>query len=218
MDTGILTIGHSNHTLEGFLALLAKHGVTGVADVRSAPYSRFRPHFNRDALAATLKTHGIDYVFLGRELGGRPDDPACYDGGRVDYERVARTSSFRDGVDRVIDEAARHRIALMCAEKEPLDCHRTLLVARALDESGVAVAHVLADGHLEPHAETMDRLLAAFDLNPNGDLLRPREEVLAHAIALQARRVGYVSRSSAAASRGLQPRRRIATKTRDSPS
>ena len=200
-STGILTIGHSNHSLERFVALLAEHRVTAVADVRSAPYSRFRPHFNRDALAAALKTHGIDYAFLGRELGGRPDDPTCYNGGRVDYERMARTGSFRDGVDRVIDGAARHRMALMCAEKEPLDCHRTLLVARVLDDAGVAVAHILADGHLEPHAETMDRLLAAFDLNPNGDLLRPRKEVVAHAIALQARRVGYVSRSPAAASR-----------------
>lgn len=207
-STGILTIGHSNHSLERFVALLAEHRVTAVVDVRSAPYSRFRPHFNRKALAAALKTHGIDYAFLGRELGGRPTDPACYDGGRVDYERVARTSSFRDGVDRVIDGGARHRIALMCAEKEPLDCHRTLLVARALDEAGVAIAHILADGHLEPHAETMDRLLAAFDLNPNGDLLQPREEVVAHAIALQARRVGYVSGNRG----GRSP------STRDSPS
>ena len=185
--SGILSIGHSNHSLEGFLTLLSKHRVSAVADVRSAPYSRFRPHFNRDVLAASLKPHGIDYVFLGRELGGRPDDPECYEGGRVDYERVARTSGFRDGIARVIGGSIRHRIALMCAEKEPLDCHRTLLVARALDEAGVAVAHILADGDLEPHGKTMDRLLVAFDLNPNGDLLQPRKDVVAHAIALQAR-------------------------------
>ena len=192
MDAGILTIGHSNHTLERFLGLLAKHRVTSVADVRSAPYSRFRPHFNRDALAAALAEDGIGYAFLGRELGGRPADPDCYEAGRVDYVRVARTSGFRDGIARVIERAARDRSALMCAEKEPLDCHRTLLVARALDEAGVAVVHILADGALEPHERTMDRLLAAHDLNPDGDLFRGREESIAHAIALQERRVAYV--------------------------
>ncbi len=201
MDTGIFTIGHSNHSLQGFLTLLSKHWVSAVADVRSAPYSRFRPHFNRDALATSLEPHGIDYVFLGRELGGRPDDPECYEGGRVDYERVARTSGFRDGIARVIGGAARHRIALMCAEKEPLDCHRTLLVARALDEAGVAVAHILADGGIEPHGKTMDRLLVAFDLNPHGDLLQPRKDVVAHAIALQARRKSFVSKGSETKSR-----------------
>ncbi len=191
-NTRVLTIGHSNHPLERFLALLAKHRVTGVADVRSAPYSRFRPHFNRDALAAALAERGIGYAFLGRELGGRPSDPGSYRDGRVDYERVARTSGFRDGVARVIDAAVRDRTALMCAEKEPLDCHRTLLVARALDEAGVAIAHILADGALEPHEETMDRLLAAFGMSPDGDPFRRREVLVAHAISLQTRRVGYV--------------------------
>ena len=194
MDTGIFTIGHSNHTLEAFLTLLAKHRITAVADVRSAPYSRFRPHFNRKALEASLDARGIRYAFFGRELGGRPDDPACYEGGRVDYVRVAATRGFRDGIARVIDAASRHRIALMCAEKEPLDCHRTLLVARALDATGATVEHILADGALEPHGRAMDRLLAAFDLNPDCDLFRKREELVADAIALQARRVAYVSK------------------------
>ena len=194
MDTGILTIGHSNHSLDGFLTLLSRHRVTAVADVRSAPYSRFRPHFNRKALEASLDARGIRYAFFGRELGGRPDDPVCYEGGRVDYERVAATRGFRDGIARVIDAASRHRVALMCAEKEPLDCHRTLLVARALDAAGATVEHILADGALEPHGRAMDRLLAAFDLNPDCDLFRKREELVADAIALQARRVAYVSK------------------------
>ena len=194
MDTGILTIGHSNHSLDGFLTLLSRHRVTAVADVRSAPYSRFRPHFNRKALEASLDARGIRYAFFGRELGGRPDDPVCYEGGRVDYERVAATRGFRDGISRVIDAASRHRVALMCAEKEPLDCHRTLLVARALDAAGATVEHILADGALEPHGRAMDRLLAAFDLNPDCDLFRKREELVADAIALQARRVAYVSK------------------------
>ena len=194
MDTGIFTIGHSNHSLDGFLTLLSKYRVTAVADVRSAPYSRFRPHFNRKALEASLDARGIRYAFFGRELGGRPDDPACYEGGRVDYERVAATRGFRDGIARIIDVSSRYRIALMCAEKEPLDCHRTLLVARAVDAAGAAVEHILADGALETHGRTMDRLLAALDLKPGCDLFRRREELVADAIALQARRVAYVSK------------------------
>ena len=167
----IFTIGHSNHSLEDFLALLSKHHVTAVADVRSAPWSRFNPHFSRNALSAALKARGIRYVYLGRELGGRPDDPALYDeGGHVRYERVAQTSGFRDGIARVAGGAATHRIALMCAEKEPLDCHRTHLVARALDAEGVEVVHILADGGIERHAETMGRLAADAGRKPDGDL------------------------------------------------
>lgn len=206
MDTGILTIGHSNHSLDGFLTLLSKHRVTAVADVRSAPYSRFRPHFNRKALEASLDARGIRYAFFGRELGGRPDDPACYEGGRVDYERVAATRGFRDGIARVVDASSRYRIALMCAEKEPLDCHRTLLVARALDAAGAAVEHILADGAVETHGRTMDRLLAALDLNPDCDLFRRREELVADAIALQARRVAYVRRGASTTTAGGRSR------------
>ena len=190
----VFTIGHSNHSLEAFLELLANHGVTAVADVRSAPFSRFCPQFNRDALSAALKDRGIRYTFLGRELGGRSADPACYRDGQIRYELVARTSSFRDGLARIVDGAARHRIALMCAEKEPLDCHRTLLVAPALAALGIAVSHILADGRLEPHEKTLDRLLEQFDLSPTGDLFQPREELLAHALARQARRVAFVSK------------------------
>ena len=190
----VLTIGHSNHSLEAFLELLASNGVTAVADVRSAPFSRFCPQFNRDALSAALKDRGIRYTCLGRELGGRSADPACYRDGQVRYDLVARTSSFRDGLARIVDGAACHRIALMCAEKEPLDCHRTLLVAPALAASGIAVSHILADGRLEPHEKTLDRLLEQFDLNPGGDLFQSREELLADALARQARRVAFVSK------------------------
>ena len=187
----IFTIGHSNHSLKQFVALLLQHGITAVADVRSAPYSRFCPHFNRAALVAGLEAHDIRYSYLGRELGGRSDDPACYEDGQIQYDLVARTNLFREGLTRVVDGAERYRIALMCAEKEPLDCHRTLLVARALVATGVAVVHVLADGELEPHEKTMDRLLA--ELSPNGDLFQPPEELLARAITLRAQRVAFVS-------------------------
>ena len=192
----VFTIGHSNHPLGRFLALLSKHGVTAVADVRSAPYSRFCPHFNRETLRSALRDTGIRYSYLGRELGGRSDDPSCYEDGQIQYERVARTDTFREGLARIVGAATSYRIALMCAEKEPLDCHRTLLVARALVAEGNGVVHILGNGELEAHESTMDRLLAQFDLSPSGDLFQPRDELLAHAIARQAQRVAFVNDGS----------------------
>lgn len=177
--------------------LLRQHDVTAVADVRSAPYSRFKPQFNRDALARSLDAEGIQYVYLGNELGGRSGDPECYEDGRIRYERVRKTKSFSNGLGRVIDGAAKHRIALMCAEKEPLDCHRTLLVSLALDEKGVEVAHVHADGHLEPHDGAMDRLLKLRGLSGE-DLYRNREDRIAEAVAQQSRLVAYTRGQPAA--------------------
>jgi uncharacterized protein (DUF488 family) len=188
----VYTIGHSKHSLDELIALLKKHGVTALADVRSMPYSRFNPQFNRDAMERDLKPHGIKYVFLGRELGARSDDPACYCGGRVQYRRLAQTALFRSGIERVERGAAEHRIALMCAEKEPLDCHRTLLVSRALNADGVAISHILADGRLESHGDAMLRLLDIAGL-ARDDLLRSQEELIAEALTRQEERVAYVA-------------------------
>lgn len=185
----VFTVGHSNHPLEGFLALLRRHGATALADVRSVPHSRRHPHFNRAALAAALKTRGIDYVFLGRELGGRTNDPDLYERGRVSYDRILRTEQFRAGIGRVLRGAARHSIVLMCAEREPLDCHRTLLVARALDLRGLKILHIHANGRLERHADAMDRLVGKFDLHAEGGLFRgprSRAELVEEAMARQA--------------------------------
>jgi uncharacterized protein (DUF488 family) len=187
----ILTIGHSTHKLERFTALLKRHGVTAIADVRSAPYSRFNPHFNRAELERSLKAEGIRYVFLGRELGARSEDPACYDKGRVQYARLARTEAFREGIERLRRGATEHRIACMCAEREPLECHRTLLVARALEAEGLKVAHIHADGRLEAHEAAMERLLDLTGL-PRDDLFRPRANLVAEALRRQEEKVAYV--------------------------
>ena len=200
----VLTIGHSNHPLEAFLALLQRHGVTLLADVRSAPYSRFNPHFNRKALDAALSARGIAYLFLGRALGGRPEDRSCYEDGRVRYDRLARTPLYREGIDRVVEEAEHRRIALMCAEKEPLDCHRTILVGRSLAERGIAVTHIFADGMLESHDATMDRLLDSMKL-PREDLFQTRQAMIEEALALREKRIAHSDKPSAA--RPLRPRR-----------
>lgn len=192
LTNAVLTIGHSNHSWDAFSALLTRHLTSVVADVRSAPYSRFAPHFNRETLAQALDGIRIDYHYFGRELGGRPGDPACYEGGRVCYERVASTQIFRSGISRLVAASARQQVVLMCAEKDPLDCHRALLIAQALDEQAVDVEHILADGRLERHSECMDRLLTKHNLSLDGDLVTPRAEFVATAIERQTRYVGYV--------------------------
>jgi len=200
----VFTVGHSAHSLETFVALLRRHRVTAVADVRSAPYSRFHPHFTRGSLERSLLGQGIQYVFLGRELGARPDDPSCYDGGRVVFERLANRQTFLSGIERVVRGADEHCVALMCAEKDPLVCHRTLLVARALADRGVVVKHILADGSLESHESTMERLLDVTGL-PHEDLFRSKGERLAEAISRQEKRIGHVLQRPAVEGVGQKP-------------
>ncbi len=189
----VFTIGHSNHALEDFLRLLAQHHITAVADVRSVPMSRLHPQFNREELSEALKQAGIAYSFLGKELGGRPQDPSCYVNGQVQYRLVALTGQFQKGIERVLAGAQKYRIALMCAEREPLDCHRGLLVSPALEKAGVSVLHILADGSLEAHRDTMDRLLERFGFTQD-DLFRSREELIEEACMRQQERVAYTER------------------------
>lgn len=191
-EIGVLTIGHSNHSREEFIALLRSHSANAVADVRSSPYSKIYPQFNREPLQHSLRLNGIRYVFLGRELGGRPDDPTCYVEGRVQYRRLAQTELFRQGISRVVNGARIYRTVLLCAEAEPLVCHRALLVAPELAALGVPVVHIRSDGRLEPHDEAMRRLVEMLGMIEQ-DLYRTREEVIVDACALQERRVAYVS-------------------------
>lgn len=190
MSPRILTIGHSNHGIEHFIELLRRHEVSAVGDVRSAPFSRFAPQFNKEALQASLRQAEIGYVFLGRELGARTSDRSCYVNGQVQYSLLANTELFRSGIGRLLGGAEEERIAVVCTEKDPLDCHRTLLVTRALVEAGVTVDHVLADGRLESNNEAMTRLLRKQDVQP--DLFRSADELLAEALRQQERAIAYV--------------------------
>jgi uncharacterized protein (DUF488 family) len=155
----IYTIGHSNHPLEYFLSLLKGAGITAVADVRSRPYSRRNPQFNRERLKDALKAEGILYVPMEEQLGGQPKDPSLWRGARPDYERIGRSPAFCEGIERVEKGADENKIALMCAEHAPLECHRCLLVARVLKERGNAVVHILRDGTQEAHTDTEQKLL-----------------------------------------------------------
>jgi uncharacterized protein (DUF488 family) len=186
----ILTIGHSSHSWERFASLLRGAAVTAVADVRSAPYSRRMPHFNRDELRLLLRDEGISYRYFGRELGGRPADAACYVNGVADYERMAQSPSFRSGLQSVIEATARHRIALMCSEHDPLDCHRCLLVGRALSETGVNVGHILNTGEVVAQGEIEKKLLAMSNRD-NTDFFVPPAEQLAAAYRDRSLKVAY---------------------------
>lgn len=201
----VFTIGHSTHSSEALVSLLRMHNVEAIADVRSSPFSRFNPQFNRQNWEHFLKQNNIRYVFLGRELGARSEDPSCYERGRVRYARLAQTSDFQTGLARIIEGAGRYRIALMCAEKEPLDCHRTLLVARALHERDVEVLHIHADGYLETHRAAMDRLLDLTGVS-KADLFRSREQLVAEALVRQEQHVAYVDErvSLSSATEGAQ--------------
>lgn len=142
------------------MGLLKNAGITAIADVRSAPYSRRNPQFNREDLNVALRGAGLAYSYLGTELGGHPKDPALWRGARPNYERVAATPLFCDGLGRVEKGARAYRIAIMCAEREPLECHRCLLVARALKARRVSVMHILGDGVMEEHTATESRMMA----------------------------------------------------------
>jgi uncharacterized protein (DUF488 family) len=159
----LFSIGHSNLPAQRFLALVENAGVDLVADVRSMPQSRFCPWFSQKPLAAALTAARIGYSAMGQVLGGRPHHDRLYRDGVADYEAMAKEPDYIAGLDRLLDIAARSRICLMCAEREPLDCHRCLLVARSLAERGVAVGHILHDGAIEPHAALEERLLALDD-------------------------------------------------------
>jgi uncharacterized protein (DUF488 family) len=187
----VLTIGHSTHSWDSFIKLLRNASVTAVADVRTSPYSRHCPHFNRNELSKELELDGISYVFLGKELGGRPSGSESYREGVADYERMAEAPAFRKGLDRVVEGAKKYRIALLCSERDPLDCHRCLLVGRALVEHSISVSHILDDGRVVSHTDIENKLLEITGRNAE-DLFVPRAERLAEAYRERSRKVAFV--------------------------
>jgi uncharacterized protein (DUF488 family) len=180
----VFTIGHSNHSIERFITLLEAFSITCVCDVRSSPFSRRNPQFNLETLRDSLGNRAISYVFLGKELGARSDDKRCYVDGKVRYALLAATPSFREGLRTVIEKAQTFTLALMCAEKEPLDCHRTILVARHLSDMGVEIEHILATGESERHEITVNRLIERVGLN-RSDMFLADEEIVDKAYQLR---------------------------------
>jgi len=192
----IYTIGYSNHPLERFIALLHQHGVDLLCDVRSDPYSRINPQFNRESLKAALWKVQVTYVFLGKELGARSEDPSCYSNGKVQYEYLAQTALFREGIESLMQRMQDSHLVLMCAEKDPLDCHRTILIARHLDKLGIVIKHILADGSLETHRQVEVRLLRQLKIPESDDLFLTNETVIDDAYKTQGHRIAYTLRQA----------------------
>jgi uncharacterized protein (DUF488 family) len=206
MPNVVFTIGHSTHPLDRFLALLQQHGITALGDIRSRPYSRMNPQFNRENLKKSLQEKGIAYIFLGQELGAQSNDASCYRGGKLQFDRLAQTDLFRQGLERVRVGMQGYRLALMCAEKEPLECHRTILVARWLEALQIKVEHILEDGSLESQKDASRRLLTLLRL-PEHDLFRSREDMIEEAYRIQGERIAH--EASKAPSDREQPARSL---------
>jgi uncharacterized protein (DUF488 family) len=142
----LYTIGHSDHALETFVALLRRHAIALVVDVRSQPYSRWTPQFNREPLRRDLEEAGLAYRFMGDVLGGRPTDPALYTAGAPDYGRMEEGAAYQAGIEALLELARAERVAVMCSEGDPRHCHRHRLIAQTLLKRGVRVLHVTPDG------------------------------------------------------------------------
>jgi len=146
----IYTVGHSNTPLESLGDLLAANDIALIVDVRSSPYSRYAVHFNRESLQRYLETLGLRYVYMGRELGGHPDSPGFYDDeGYVRYDVIASSPEFQEGIEKLLKGALHRKLAVMCSEEDPTNCHRRLLIARVLRDRGATVLHLRADGRIQ---------------------------------------------------------------------
>lgn len=189
-SNAIFTIGHSNHRIERFLVLLAHNHIDAVADVRSMPHSRFNPQFNQVSLADTLKAAGMYYVFMGEELGARRSEPECYINGKARYDRIAQCPLFRHGLDRLREGTAKMRIALLCAERDPITCHRTILVCRHLRQPDLSISHILYDGQLESHGCLEERLMKMVQVNGKY-LIHSHHDAIEYAYELQGERIAY---------------------------
>ena len=186
----ILTIGHSNHETAQFIALLTRHGVTAVADVRSSPHSTRFPHFCKKAIRESLLAADIAYVYLGAELGGRPSVTLLNAEGFADYPRMAEQALFRAGLDRLKQGAERYRLAVMCTEADPGDCHRALLIGRQLAACGLPVGHIHRDGSLETQTNFEGRLLTMANL-AHEDMFSTLDERIDAAYQHRAARVAW---------------------------
>jgi uncharacterized protein (DUF488 family) len=162
----IFTVGHSTHSLEVFASLLRLHGIEAIADVRSSPYSKRLPQFSREQLFESLCAIKVRYVYLGELLGARRSEASCFVGDQANYSKISQLPNFIDGLDRLEAGARKMRIALMCAEKDPLTCHRTILVSRHLQLRGLDIFHVLDNGELEPHPDAEHRLMLEEGFTP----------------------------------------------------
>ena len=195
MPKPVFTIGHSNFDLDVFLGMLHDQRVELLIDVRSRPQSGRFPQFSQPGFQAAVERAGVAYLLLGEDLGGRPDDPdVCMRDGIVDYRRGRKSCAFRSGIERVLAEAQSRSVALVCAEEDPLECHRFLMICPELVAAGVIPIHIRKGSKIEPQKEAENRLLAASGLaSMAGNTLFPgaRLDALDEAYDSQARKCAF---------------------------
>lgn len=189
----LFTIGYSSFEISDFINVLKKNNINAVADVRSSPYSKFKPDFNRENLKVSLKENGIEYVFLGDNCGARIEDPSCYVNGKASYDLIKETEQFRIGLNRIIKGLKKYTITLLCAEKDPITCHRNILICRNLKQFDIAIFHILSMDKVENNTQSEERLLKLFDLEQN-DLFLEKEDLLEEAYNRQGDLIAYTEK------------------------
>jgi len=190
MTQTIYTIGHSNHTIDMFVAQLENANIKVVVDVRSSPFSAYVSQFNRGQIEKKLNNNGIEYFYQGQELGGRSNDLADFSQGQIQYEKLAEKPAYVSALNELINKSQNVSTAIMCSEKDPLDCHRCLLISQSLKKNKITVNHIHSNGNIESHEQALERLLVLHKLN-QADLFSTDEERLIRAIKLQEKKIAY---------------------------
>lgn len=196
MTKTLFTIGYSGRSIDNLIAFLEHHKIMVLCDVRSVPYSSRNPQFNRELLKKVLKSHDIKYVFLGEELGARPKDPSCYVNGKALYQRIAESTLFKNGLERIsLGMQKDYVLALMCAEKDPMACHRSILICRNLRDSLIDIRHIINHNTTETQADLEKRLIAQLKLYP--DLFKDTDPnaLIERAYEVQGDRMAYVEKA-----------------------
>jgi uncharacterized protein (DUF488 family) len=185
----IFTIGHSTHNIEEFIGLLKKNGIDSIADVRSSPYSKYSPQFNSENLKPELEKNKIKYVFMGDELGARRTEPEAIDqDGKINFGKVRRLDSFKKGISRLKTGIEKgFKIAIMCAEKDPFECHRFSLVCYSLQKDGVQIGHILEDGSIMDNLELEKRFLSKVP-----DMFKTKEQEIEAGYKIIENKIAFV--------------------------
>jgi len=195
MSNTLFTIAYSGRSIEEFIALLEEHKITALCDVRSVPYSSRNPQFNREPLKKVLKSHNIEYVFLGEELGARPKDPSCYVDRKALYQKIAQSTFFKKGLERIrLGMQKDYVLALMCAERDPMACHRSILICRKMRDWLIDIRHIIDHDTTETQADLEKRLIEQLKLPPDLFKNTDSKTLVERAYEIQADRIAYVEK------------------------
>jgi uncharacterized protein (DUF488 family) len=188
----LYTIGHSNQTANDFISLLKKNSINAICDVRSSPFSKYTPQFNKKEIEKKLKENEIIYIFLGKELGARTENMECYVKGKIAYNLLANDPVFKQGIERLENGMKQYKIALMCAEKDPITCHRMILICKEVKDFVKKINHIHLNGDIETNSEAEGRLLKLYKIIP--DMFKDQDECIEEAYDIQSQKIAYTKK------------------------